>query len=372
MSATRTNGRAVPAKPMGDLETTLARWLGASCSLTFGRASTGLYALFRSLAAKGPGGEVLIPELCCETIAPTAYYAGLTPVMVDVDPETLGPSVHAVAASISPRTRALLLIYVFGIPFDIRPFLAMGTEHDFLVIEDIAQGVGGEFDGEPLGSRGDAALLSFGPGKILHGGGGALVLRDGGPTASALPAIRAEIDARPQAGSFDRLALSFRNLTHGLAGLSRSDPRIDVSSAFRSLLPHYERVMVRPRTALDADSIISQIHRIEEDRGRRFARYLTYRDRLDGTGWRILDLPDTAMCWRVCLVAPDATTALDASARLLASGLPASNHYFPVGLLVDGTSGAVASDLGHRLLNLWVDESVTDEEIERTTELLVA
>jgi dTDP-4-amino-4,6-dideoxygalactose transaminase len=356
---------------MNELEAHLASWLDAEHAMTFGRGSTALYALFRTLAAETPEGEVLIPELCCETIPVAAWLAGLKPVMVDVDPETLGVSVGDVAEKLGPNTRALVLIHLFGIPVDIEPFLLLKTHHDFLVIEDIAQAVGGEHHSRRLGTQGDVALLSFDDRKILHGAGGALVIRERSRRSSSIEAMRDEIDLRSSVHGSEQLKASLRNVTHGLADLSRADRGADIASPFRSLLPHYEPVVVLPRSGHDHGEIALQIDEIETERTRRLGRYLRYKAGLRGSRWRVLDFPEGAMCWRVPIVAPNASAAVDASQRLLADGLPASNHYFPFGQFVDGTSAPVADDIGRRLLNVWVDDAVDTAGVDRSIELLL-
>ena len=355
---------------MSELETTLANWLDAKEALLFGRASTGLYALFRALAGDEPEGEVLIPELCCETIPMAAMFAGLRPVMVDVDRESLSLSVDDVAAKLGPATRAVLLVYLFGIPVDIEPLQALQEQHDFLLIEDIAQAVGGEFRGQRLGSRGDATVISFDDKKIVRGAGGAVVVRENRLLTSALATIQRQIESsytRPPSG----LAASLGDLTRSLTSLARSDRSADVASTFRSLAPHYEPVVVQPLPRTGHGPIADQLHALAAELETRRARHARYAATLHGSNWHVIPMPDDAMCWRAPVVATDPDAALDAARRLLAAGIPASNHYFPLGHLIDGCSMPTADAIGRRLLNLWVDHAISDADVDRTIEVLV-
>lgn len=348
---------------MDRVEGVLAEWFGAPASLTFGRGTTGLYAVFEALAEGQPGGEVLIPEICCESVALAVLYAGLEPVFVDVERETLGMSVEDAARKMGPATLAVVVVHVFGIPARITSILDLARRHGAVVVEDIAQAVGGKVEGATLGTTGDLALLSFDEAKIIGGSGGAVVFnRATDEFVARVAKIRDRLDHRVLPQQVDRLALSLRNLTHAMADLWRTRAA-GPQHMYRSLVGVYEPALVIPRCTIDADELERRLAGLAQQQARRYARYDQYRTGLRRSRWEVVDLPEGAMCWRVALLGADMGAALAAASDLQAREMPASNHYFPLGLLFDGLTAPVAGDLGLRLVNVWVDTAVSDAEV---------
>lgn len=141
--------------------------------------NSGTSALHLALltAGVGPGDEVItVPFTFVATIA-AVEYTGAHPVFVDIDPLTYTMDPARVEAAITPRTKALLPVHLYGHPADMDPLLEIARRHNLLVIEDAAQAHGAEYKGRRTGSMGDLAAFSFYPGKNLgaYGEGGAVV-----------------------------------------------------------------------------------------------------------------------------------------------------------------------------------------------------
>jgi dTDP-4-amino-4,6-dideoxygalactose transaminase len=141
--------------------------------------NSGTSALHVALLAAGvrPGDEVItVPFTFVATIA-AIEYAGAKPVLVDIEPDyyTMDPS--ALEHAITPRTRAVMPVHLFGQPADMDPILDMARRRKVAVIEDAAQAHGAEYKGRRVGSMGDIGCFSFYPGKNLgaYGEGGAAV-----------------------------------------------------------------------------------------------------------------------------------------------------------------------------------------------------
>lgn len=141
--------------------------------------NSGTSALHLALLAAGigKGDEVITTPFTFVATVAAILYAQATPVFVDIDPEsfTLDPS--QVEAAITPRTKALLPVHLYGQPADMDPLLAIARRHRLLVIEDAAQAHGADYKGRRVGSLADMACFSFYPGKNLgaYGEGGAVV-----------------------------------------------------------------------------------------------------------------------------------------------------------------------------------------------------
>jgi dTDP-4-amino-4,6-dideoxygalactose transaminase len=128
----------------------------------------------------GPGDEVITSSFSFFATAEAISAVGATPVFVDVDPATYLLDLDRIEAAVTPATRALLPVHLFGRPVDMERINAIALHHGLRVIEDCAQATGASWAGRPVGSWGDAGCFSFFPTKNLGaaGDGGAVVCRD--------------------------------------------------------------------------------------------------------------------------------------------------------------------------------------------------
>jgi dTDP-4-amino-4,6-dideoxygalactose transaminase len=141
--------------------------------------NTGTSALHLAMLAGGigPGDEVItVPFTFVATVA-AIRYTGATPVLVDVDPRTLTIDVDQIEAAITPRTRAIVPVHLYGQMADMDRLMAIARRHGLLVVEDACQAHGAEYHGRRAGSIGDLGCFSFYPGKNLGacGEGGMVV-----------------------------------------------------------------------------------------------------------------------------------------------------------------------------------------------------
>jgi dTDP-4-amino-4,6-dideoxygalactose transaminase len=130
-------------------------------------------------AGFGPGDEVIVPPFTFIASAWGPTYVGARPVFADIDPETFNLDPAALEASVTPRTKGLVVVHLYGQPAPMDEIMAVARKHSLFVIEDCAQAVGARYRGEPVGLAGDAGTFSFYPTKNLGacGEGGALVSR---------------------------------------------------------------------------------------------------------------------------------------------------------------------------------------------------
>lgn len=128
----------------------------------------------------GPGDEVITCSFSFFATAEAISAVGATPVFVDVEDDTYLIALDRIEAAITPATKALLPVHLFGQPVDMERLCAIAAAHDLLVIEDCAQATGAHWAGRPVGSWGDAGCFSFFPTKNLGaaGDGGAVTCRD--------------------------------------------------------------------------------------------------------------------------------------------------------------------------------------------------
>jgi dTDP-4-amino-4,6-dideoxygalactose transaminase len=128
----------------------------------------------------GPGDEVITTPFTFVATASTIRMAGATPVFVDIDPRTFNLDLAQVAAAITPRTRAVIPVHIFGQPVDLAPLKALCAKHQLKLIEDSAQSFGADYSGRKSGAYGDVGCTSFYPSKNLgaFGDGGLMVTDD--------------------------------------------------------------------------------------------------------------------------------------------------------------------------------------------------
>jgi dTDP-4-amino-4,6-dideoxygalactose transaminase len=141
--------------------------------------NSGTSALHLALLAAGvgPGDEVITVPFTFVATVSTIVYTGATPVFVDIDPVHFTMDVGGIEALITPRTKAIVPVHLYGQPADMDPILDIARRRRLVVIEDAAQAHGAEYHGRRCGSIGDIAAFSFYPGKNLgaYGEGGAVV-----------------------------------------------------------------------------------------------------------------------------------------------------------------------------------------------------
>jgi CDP-6-deoxy-D-xylo-4-hexulose-3-dehydrase len=123
-----------------------------------------------------PGDEIITVAAGFPTTVAPIIQNGLTPVFVDVEVGTYGPRPEDLAEAISPRTKGLMIAHCLGNPFDLDAVTALAKEHGLWLVEDTCDGLGGTFQGKPLGSFGDLATLSFYPAHHITTGEGGAVL----------------------------------------------------------------------------------------------------------------------------------------------------------------------------------------------------
>jgi perosamine synthetase len=154
--------------------------------------SSGTAALHLALATVGveAGDEVLMPAFTMVATANAARYLGASPVLVDADPETWNLDVGQLEAKLTPRTRAILPVHIYGHPVDMDPLCELARNRGLAVIEDAAEAHGARYRGRPVGSLGDAAAFSFYGNKIVTTGEGGMVTTNDGDVAARARELR--------------------------------------------------------------------------------------------------------------------------------------------------------------------------------------
>lgn len=154
--------------------------------------SNGTCALDCAVAALGigPGDEVILPTFTIISCVTEIVRAGAIPVLVDVDPLTWNMDVSLIESRITPRTKAIMVVHIYGLPVDMDPVLDIASRYDLRIIEDAAESHGQTYKGAPCGSFGDVSTFSFYPNKHVTTGEGGMVVTDSDHVADACRELR--------------------------------------------------------------------------------------------------------------------------------------------------------------------------------------
>jgi dTDP-3-amino-3,4,6-trideoxy-alpha-D-glucose transaminase len=160
-------------------EAEFAAACGANYCIGVGNGTEALHLALRALGV-GPGDEIITVAHTFIATALAISWTGARPVLVEVDPRTYTIDVERAAAAITPSTKALLPVHLYGQPADMSALMELARAHDLQVLEDCAQSHGARYNGQIVGTFGQIGSFSFYPGKNLgaYGDGGALVTND--------------------------------------------------------------------------------------------------------------------------------------------------------------------------------------------------
>lgn len=166
-------------------EAKLTDYFGGRPVRTF-NSGTGTMETALRIAGIGTGDEVITTPLSWVATANVILAVGATPVFVDIDPASRNIDLDLIEAAITPRTRAIMPVFMAGMPVDMDKLYAIAKRHQLRVIEDAAQAFGSSWKGKPIGSFGDLVSFSFQANKnITTGEGGCLVLNTAEETSLA-------------------------------------------------------------------------------------------------------------------------------------------------------------------------------------------
>lgn len=157
-----------------DFEVKFAEVCGAKYGIACANGTVAMHLAMATLGLEADD-EVIIPTFTMIATANAVAYCGAKPVLVDMEPNYWQMDVDQVAAKITPRTKAIVPVHIYGHPTDMDPLRELAQKHGIMIIEDSAEAHGGEYKGQPCGSLGDAAGFSFYGNKIITTGEGGMV-----------------------------------------------------------------------------------------------------------------------------------------------------------------------------------------------------
>ena len=138
----------------------------------------------------GPGDEVIVPTFTIISCVAAIVRAGAKPILVDCDRKTWNMDISTIAAKISPQTKAIMVVHIYGLPVDLAPILELAKRYNLQVIEDAAEMHGQSYQNQPCGSFGDISTFSFYPNKHITTGEGGMIVTDDAKLAERCRSLR--------------------------------------------------------------------------------------------------------------------------------------------------------------------------------------
>jgi len=281
-------GRYVLGPEVESFEAEFAAYCGARHCVGVGNGLDALYLILRALDI-GPGDEVIVSAHTFIATWLAVSATGATPVPVEPDAHGYNIDAGHVTAAITPRTRAVIAVHLYGEPADIDPIKDVAAQHRLAVIEDAAQAHGARYRGRRTGGRADAAAFSFYPAKNLG------ALGDGGAVVTNDASLAARVRAAANYGSRSKYV-------HETLGVNS---RLD---------------------ELQAAVLRVKLTRLDEWNARRTRVAAVYRRGLEGASLVLPEAPDWAEpVWHLFVVCSAARTVLQR--HLAEAGIETLIHY---------------------------------------------
>ena len=180
MQTVAASGQFILGANVKAFEEEMAAYLGCKHAVGVGSGTDALHLALRALDI-GPGDEVITTPFTFIATSEAICLVGATPVFVDIEPCTFNIDPSLIESAITPRTRAILPVHLYGQSCDMNPIMEIAERHSLRVVEDCAQSLGATYSGRKVGTFGDVGCLSFFPSKNLgcFGDGGMVVTGDG-------------------------------------------------------------------------------------------------------------------------------------------------------------------------------------------------
>jgi perosamine synthetase len=171
------SGMLVQGPKVAQMEERFALICGTRYAVATSSGTTALHIALLSLGI-GPGDEVITTSFTFVSSVSSILFTGARPVFVDIDAETFNLDPDLIEAAVTPRTRAILPVHLYGYPCDMDPILACAERHGLAVVEDAAQAIAATYRGQPVGSFGTGCFSLYATKNVMAGEGGMITTDD--------------------------------------------------------------------------------------------------------------------------------------------------------------------------------------------------
>lgn len=339
------SGRLALGPKAVEFEQLMAEYVGVKHAVAVSSGTAALHLIVRALGLE-PGDEVLVPSFTFAASVNALLYERVTPVFVDIEPETYNLDPEDLERRITPRTKAIMAVDIFGHPAEWDEILRIADKYGLRVIDDSCEALGAEYRGRKIGQFGDAAAFAFYPNKQMTTGEGGIIVTNNDEIA--------------------RLARSMRNQGRGEMGAWLEHERLG-----------YNYRMDEMSAALG----VSQLRRIETFLAKRERVARMYTERLRRFSWVRPPVvkPYVRMSWFVYVVTLAEGLERDPVMREMeALGVPSRGYFAPVHLQpyvrkMLGTEPGMlplTESIARRTIALPFHNNLTEAQVERVVEAL--
>jgi dTDP-4-amino-4,6-dideoxygalactose transaminase len=241
-----------------EFEAAVAQFVGCQHAIAVTSCTTGLEIALRAIGI-GPGDEVIVPDYTYPATADIVAIVGATPVILDIDPETMLMDYAAAATAVTSRTKAMIPVSAFGNPLNYDRLRNIRRTSGILIVEDAAPALGAEYHGQKVGTLADLTVFSFHPRKFITTGEGGIITTNNGEWADWIRSYKhfgVGVHERASAGSFQRIgtnskmsdvlaAVGLVQMRHVHELLAR---RVSLSERYISLLKNIPGVSIPATT----------------------------------------------------------------------------------------------------------------------------
>ncbi|MDB4538771.1 DegT/DnrJ/EryC1/StrS family aminotransferase, partial [bacterium] len=190
-------------------EEEFAAFCGAREAVSVSNGTAALHLALHALGIRA-GDEVLVPDLSFIASANAILMSGATPVFCDIDPETLCVDVASAESMITPRTKAIMPVHLYGHPADMTAVMALAERHGLVVVEDCAEAHGSEIEGQRVGSFGECGTFSFYANKNMTTGEGGMITTNSEQLADDLRELRDHAMSKTKRYWHERMGFNYR------------------------------------------------------------------------------------------------------------------------------------------------------------------
>jgi perosamine synthetase len=249
LDAVRSGWVSSLGKYVDEFEAGFARYCGSRHSVTTCNGTAALHLALLCLGI-GPGDEVIVPTFTFVASANAVMYTGASPVFADANAATWCVDAGAIKSALSARTRAIIVVHLFGHPADMDPILELATARGVPVIEDAAQAHGAVYKGRRVGSIGKIGAFSFYGNKLITTGEGGMLVTDDGAIAERARFLRDHSMSKQKRYWHPEIGYNYR-LTNVQAALGLAQlERIDELLARKRAIMSWYREFLCGRTGL--------------------------------------------------------------------------------------------------------------------------
>ena len=236
--------------------------VGRKYGIAVANGSAALEIAVRALGVSD-GDEIILPAFTIISCAQAIVNNGAVPVLVDCDSTTWNMDVAAIEQRITPKTQAIMVVHIYGLPVDIAPVLRLAEQYGLKIIEDAAEAIGQVYDSRPCGSFGDVSVFSFYPNKHITTGEGGMLVTDHSEVAEKCRSLRNLCFKKTPRFVHDELGWNYRmtnmQAAVGCAQLENLDKHVarkkEIGAKYNSVLANCDGIQLPLKKTKYADNI---------------------------------------------------------------------------------------------------------------------